>query len=89
MYYVYILYSDCIGEYYCGQTNNVESRLIRHNSGETQSIKHGIPWKLIGYLKIATRKESMQLDKQIKKRGIRRWLSVNMNKLFSPVKLYV
>jgi putative endonuclease len=84
MHYVYILYSDCIDEYYCGQTNNIDARLKRHNSGETQSIKHGIPWKLIGYIIVATRKESMQLEKQIKKRGIGRWLLVNGNMLVQP-----
>jgi putative endonuclease len=77
MYYVYILYSESIKEYYCGQTNDLFNRIARHNKGETPSIKHGIPWKPEGYIELATRSESMRLEKQIKKRGIKRWLAAN------------
>lgn len=77
MYYVYILYSESIKEYYCGQTNDLFNRFARHNKGETQSIKHGIPWKLEGYIILVTRSESMRIEKQIKKRGIKRWLAAN------------
>ena len=75
MFYVYILYSEVIREYYCGQTNDLTDRIRRHNSGETQSIKHGLPWKLIGFLSFATRAEAMKMERSIKKRGIARWLS--------------
>ena len=84
MYYVYILYSYIIEEHYCGQTNNLDDRLMRHNAGETQSIKHGIPWKLMGYIITDLRSEAMLLEKQIKKRGIRRWLLANADKLVQP-----
>ncbi|WP_415831470.1 GIY-YIG nuclease family protein, partial [Flavobacterium terrigena] len=32
------------GKYYIGQTNNMEDRLRRHNSGYSLSTKNGIPW---------------------------------------------
>jgi hypothetical protein len=46
--------------------------LKQHNKGETFSNKHGIPWALIGYLKVSTRSGSMILERKIKKRGIKR-----------------
>ena len=30
-YWVYILYSDVSGRYYCGQSTNVEQRIRQHN----------------------------------------------------------
>jgi putative endonuclease len=48
--------------------------LPRHNSGESKSIRHGIPWKLIGYLNFDSRVLARRKEKEIKKRGIKRWL---------------
>lgn len=81
MFCVYILFSELIQEYYCGQTKDIKDRLKRHNSGETQSIKHGIPWKLIGFIVFDKRAMAVRLEKSIKKRGIGRWLDSNYNLL--------
>jgi putative endonuclease len=81
MYYLYILFSPALNEYYCGQTNNLDSRIKRHNSGETQSIKHGIPWELVGFLTFNSRKESFHLERKIKSRGIKRWLVTHQDTL--------
>src|SRR5882672_7262013 len=81
MFYVYILFSESIQQYYCGQTNNINFRLQQHNSAETLSNKHGIPWELVGYIITKTRSEAMLLEKQIKKRGIKRWLEQHKNDL--------
>jgi putative endonuclease len=81
MYIVYILYSHSIEEYYCGQTNDLADRLKRHNNGESRSIKHGIPWKLVGYLIVETRSEAILLERKIKGRGIGRWLNSNSHLL--------
>ena len=74
MYYTYILYSNSSLKYYCGSTQDLFNRLQEHNAGETKSIKCGIPWILIGFRKFNTRAEAMKLEKQIKNRGILRWL---------------
>jgi len=81
MYYVYILYSKSAEQYYCGQTSDLHKRLFRHNSGETPSIKHGIPWIMIGYIPVESRSESVLLEKKIKKRGIERWINQYSNML--------
>lgn len=46
MFYVYILYSKSKDQYYIGQANNVEKRIVRHNKGEVRSTKHGLPWEM-------------------------------------------
>jgi putative endonuclease len=76
-FYVYILLSSKTNKYYCGQTNNIELRLAKHNNGEVKSTKHGAPWNLIKFLLLGSRTESMNLEKVIKGRGIERWLQEN------------
>ncbi|TMI71142.1 MAG: GIY-YIG nuclease family protein [Bacteroidetes bacterium] len=85
MFYVYFLFSENLQQFYCGQTDNVEYRIEQHNSGETVSNKHGIPWILIGYIVKETRSEAMILERQVKKRGIRRWLEKNHSLLIKPI----
>ena len=72
---VYILFSERTQRYYTGQTQNLENRLAEHNSGETSSIKNGIPWKLIWSQVFESRSEAMQLEKKIKSRGASRFLA--------------
>jgi putative endonuclease len=57
-----------------GQTNDFVDRFHRHNSGQSQSTSRGIPWILIRKIETTDRKEAMQLEKKIKKRGIVRYL---------------
>jgi putative endonuclease len=74
MYFVYILESKSLGKYYTGQCNDLSDRLGRHNSGQTPSIKHGIPWDLVWSKEVETRSDAMSLEKKIKSRGARRFL---------------
>ncbi|WP_291102982.1 MULTISPECIES: GIY-YIG nuclease family protein [unclassified Flavobacterium] len=74
MYIVYILFSKSSLKYYTGQTDNLENRLQRHNSGLSLSTKSGKPWELIYQIQFSTRSEAMLLEQKIKKRGARRHL---------------
>jgi putative endonuclease len=74
MYTVYILYSASTQKYYTGQTQNIENRMLEHNSGETTSIKNGIPWVIVWRKDVETRAEAMQLEQKIKYRGARRFI---------------
>jgi putative endonuclease len=47
MHIVYIIYSQFTSKYYTGQTNNLDDRIRRHNSGLSKSTKSGIPWEVI------------------------------------------
>jgi putative endonuclease len=62
MYYVYIIYSESTSKYYTGQTNNLNNRIRRHNSGLSKSTKSGLLWKLIYQIEFHSRSEAMQLD---------------------------
>lgn len=49
MYYVYILQSLKDHEWYIGFTENIEQRVMEHNSGKNVSTKNRVPFKLIYY----------------------------------------
>ncbi len=68
------MFSKSSLKYYTGQTDNLENRLQRHNSGLSLSTKSGKPWELIYQIQFSTRSEAMLLEQKIKKRGARRHL---------------
>jgi putative endonuclease len=74
MYTVYILFSKSSLKYYTGQTDNLEDRLLRHNSGQSISTKSGKPWEVVYKKQLPTRSEAMILEQKIKKRGAKRYL---------------
>ncbi|SDB62961.1 putative endonuclease [Flavobacteriaceae bacterium MAR_2010_188] len=75
MFIVYILHSEKLNKYYCGQTQNMEHRLLQHNSGQGNYTSKGMPWVKIIDFKCLDRAEAMSLERKIKKRGIERYLS--------------
>lgn len=54
------------GRYYIGQTNCLESRLNRHQSGQVRSTKSRLPVKLVYFEEFETRQESMFREKYLK-----------------------
>ena len=66
MFYVYILRSKKDGSFYIGQTNNIEDRVNRHNSGRSVYTKLKIPWDLVYYERFETRKGALQREKELK-----------------------
>ncbi len=77
MFTTYILYSQSARRYHVGSTQNFSNRLDEHNSGETKSIRFGIPWNVVWLKGFPTRSESLALEQQIKARGIARFLVDN------------
>jgi putative endonuclease len=74
MFYVYVLWSEKICKRYVGCAENIDKRLLQHNTGKNRFTKGGIPWFLIyteEYSTLSlTRKRELFL-----KSGIRRkWL---------------
>ena len=67
MNYTYILAcSD--GTLYCGWTNNLEKRLLAHNSGRgAKYTKARLPVKLLYYEEFETKEEAMSREWHIKK----------------------
>jgi putative endonuclease len=73
MYDVYILKSKIKDRYYIGHTNNLEKRLIEHNSGKTKSTKAYLPWEVIHTESYKTKSEAFKRELEIKsyKSGIK------------------
>lgn len=72
---VYILFSNSCQKFYTGQTQEFENRIKEHNSGETKSIKACIPWSVIWKTDLPSRSEALKLEKSIKSRGAKRFLT--------------
>lgn len=64
MYKAYILKSEKTGKYYTGSTANLENRMMEHNSGETEAIRVGIPWKVVYAEEFETRGEATRKKKR-------------------------
>jgi putative endonuclease len=60
MYYTYILKSSINNFIYVGSTEDIENRLIRHNSGKVKSTKAYKPWKLMESRNFSTRSDAMK-----------------------------
>ena len=67
MYKVYILQSIKHLRYYIGHTQNLESRLKKHNSGRVRSTKDGVPWKIVYTEIYNTRSDAYSRELEIKK----------------------
>ncbi|MBN1397697.1 MAG: GIY-YIG nuclease family protein [Bacteroidetes bacterium] len=71
---MYILRSKLHGRYYAGSTKEVTNRVQEHNNGECKSTRNGIPWELVRIEEFRTRAEAVRKEKQVKARGIGRYL---------------
>ena len=65
-HYVYILKSVTANKTYVGHTNNLERRLVEHNSGKSQFTRVFKPWKIIYTEEFVTREEAIKREKYFK-----------------------
>jgi len=73
-YFVYILRSLKEESYYVGSTQDLKSRLERHNQGRSKYTKPKLPWKLIYHEKHTDRSTAMKKEKEIKNRKSRQFI---------------
>jgi putative endonuclease len=68
MFSVYILFSEKLNRFYIGSTNNVDKRLIQHNSKEFDDAftKSGIPWKITLVINDLQSKQAFDIEQHIK-----------------------
>ena len=57
-----------------GQTHDLEKRIAEHNGEDAGHTKKEQPWMLVWKQCVSTRSEAMILERQIKKRGAKRFL---------------
>ena len=68
-FYVYIIktVSSNVIKTYVGYTNNVKSRLIKHNNNRGAKSTKGHKWKLIYKKKFITKSSAMSYEYKLKK----------------------
>ena len=66
MYYVYVLQSRKTKKHYIGYTNNLERRLVEHNSGRTKSLKKHVPLEIIRVEEYSSYREARVRELEIK-----------------------
>ena len=69
--YVYLLESIESGWRYIGQTQDLQQRFERHNSGTEKSTKRHAPYKLLCYIHVKDRKEALKLERKLKAMKLR------------------
>ena len=67
-YFVYIIKSEKDGSYYVGHTQDLGSRLERHNQGRVNYTKPKRPWRLIYFEEHFDRSTAMKREGEIKGR---------------------
>jgi putative endonuclease len=64
---VYVLVSEKISlRFYVGMTDNLERRLLEHNSSKVKSTAYYSPWKLFYYEEFTNRTEGRIREKYLK-----------------------
>lgn len=71
VFYTYIIESISFGTFYIGQTNDLISRIKKHNAGQVSSTRNKKPYKLVYFEEFASRAEAMNREWEIKKNIIR------------------
>ena len=66
MYYTYILDSLKIRRHYIGSCEDTDVRLKKHNTGQVNATRSGIPWRIIHKEEFQTRSEAVRRERQIK-----------------------
>jgi len=74
MYYAYVLRSLKNGRFYTGSTDNIERRLLEHNSGKSKYTSHVGPFQLLYFEAFAIRQEAVKREMALKSGQGRQWL---------------
>ena len=69
IYYVYVIISKKLNKYrsYVGYTNNINKRILLHNSSKGAKFTRGNKWKLIYVKKYYEKSTAMQEEYKLKK----------------------
>jgi putative endonuclease len=70
MFYVYILYSKILKEFYIGFTGDLDIRLKEHNCGRNSDTRTGIPWIMVYSESFLTLEEAKEKEFKVKETGI-------------------
>ncbi|MDG1278697.1 MAG: GIY-YIG nuclease family protein [Algoriphagus sp.] len=76
IHFVYILYSEQTDKYYIGQTEDLDRRLMEHNSHSYQDsyTKIASDWKMKINLKCSSKRQAIKIENHIKKNRSRKYV---------------
>ena len=74
MFYTYILHSLPCDRYYIGHCEDLEKRLLRHNSKMVTTTKNRTPWTIVYYEEYLSRSEANQRELYIKRMKSRKYI---------------
>jgi putative endonuclease len=73
-FYVYILYSASLNQYYIGHTQNLEDRILRHTNSGSKSTKKANDWVVKYTEEFESRQEAMHRELEIKNKKSRKYI---------------
>ena len=73
-FFLYIIYSDKRDRYYTGYTGNLETRVLKHNSGSTPSTRSGIPWLLVYSEDFESKSDAIKRELAVKNKKSRKYI---------------
>lgn len=76
MFFVYVLSSQRRKYLYVGLTNNLQRRVIEHESGKERTTKPYRPFILLHWEGFATRQEARMREKYLKSGSGKEWLKL-------------
>ena len=74
IFYVYILYSPALDQYYVGHTADLADRIFRHTNSGNKSTKKADDWIVKYTEEFASRSEAMQREQAIKNKKSRKYI---------------
>ena len=73
-YHTYIIYSESRDTYYIGSSEDLDKRVLDHNSGRSKYTKSGKPWLLKYSEPFKTRSKAVKRELEIKKKKSRKYI---------------
>ncbi len=73
-FFTYIIYSDSKNKYYVGYTQDIETRVCKHNNGATPSTRPGRPWILVYSEEYTEKSAAIRREIEIKKMKSRKYI---------------
>ena len=73
-FFIYILYSQTIDQYYVGYCEDLENRIFRHNNSGSKATKKTNDWKLIYTESFNSKPEAVKRELEIKKKKSRKYI---------------
>ena len=73
-FFVYILYSPLLDQYYIGHTSNLDDRLFRHGHSGSKATKKANDWKLVYKEGYETKSEAYNREMEIKNKKSRKYI---------------